>query len=107
MIRLFGSITLLSPPERSRLVRTKGNTRKIKHLLCRKTRVSARKISRKLDASERNVRWIMKNDLGVLRYKKIIEPLPSDDQKINRKKNCKSDSNKSSTRRNYEDSPFG
>ena len=40
----------------------------------------------KLDISERSVRRIMKNDLGLGPYKKISEPLPSNDQKIKRKK---------------------
>ena len=35
-----------------------------------------------LGISERNVRRIMKNDLGLCPYKKVIEPLLSNDQKI-------------------------
>ncbi|CAF1073942.1 unnamed protein product [Rotaria magnacalcarata] len=35
--------------------------------------------------SERSVRRIMKNDLGLYPYKKVIEPLLSDDQKLKRK----------------------
>ena len=39
-----------------------------------------------LDIFERSVRRIMKNDLGLRPYKKVIEPLLSNDQKIKRKK---------------------
>ena len=39
-----------------------------------------------LDISERSVRRIMKKDLGLRPYKKVIEPLLSNDQKIKRKK---------------------
>ncbi len=38
-----------------------------------------------LDISERSVRRIIKNDLGLYPYKKVIEPLLSDDQKLKRK----------------------
>ncbi|CAF4630188.1 unnamed protein product [Rotaria magnacalcarata] len=67
MILQSGSITLSSPPGCPRLARTKGNIRK-------------------LDISERSVRRILKNDLGLHPYKKVVEPLLSDDQKIKRKK---------------------
>ncbi|CAF3708708.1 unnamed protein product [Rotaria socialis] len=46
----------------------------------------ARKISMEPDISERSVRRIMKNDLGLYPYKKkVIEPLLSDHQKLKRK----------------------
>jgi len=86
MIRQSGSIELSSPPGRPRLVRTKENIQKIKHRLRRKKRVSARKISMELDISYTSVRRIIKNDLGLRPYKKVIEPALSDDQKIKRKK---------------------
>ncbi len=38
-----------------------------------------------LDISERSVRRIMKNDLGLYPCKKVIEPLLSDEQKVKRK----------------------
>ena len=80
MIRRSGSIKLSCSP------RTKGNIQKVKHRLRRKKRVSTRKLSMELDISERSVRRIMKNDLGLRPYKKVIEPLLSNDQKIKRKK---------------------
>ena len=39
-----------------------------------------------LDISERSVRRIMEKDLRLRPYKKVIEPLLSNDQKIKRKK---------------------
>ncbi|CAF4301541.1 unnamed protein product [Rotaria magnacalcarata] len=86
MILQSGSITLSSPPGCSRLARTKGNIRKVKNRLRRKKRVSAQKLSMELDISERSVRRMLKNDLGLHPYKKVVEPLLSDDQKIKRKK---------------------
>ncbi|CAF1481933.1 unnamed protein product [Rotaria magnacalcarata] len=85
MIRQYGSIKLSSPPGRPRMVRTSENIRKVKNRCRRKRRVSARKLSMELDISERSVRRILKNDLGLRPYKKIVEPALSDDQKIKRK----------------------
>ena len=82
------------------------NIQKVKHRLRPKKRVSARKLSMDLRISERNVRRIMKNDLGLRSYKKVIEPLLSNDQKSKQKNICKLDSNKFSKRRNYENSLF-
>ncbi|CAF3343269.1 unnamed protein product [Rotaria socialis] len=86
MILQSGSITLSSPPGCPRLARAKGNIRKIKNRLRRNKRVSARKLSLELDISETRVRRILKSDLGLHPYKKFVEPLLSDDQKIKRKK---------------------
>ena len=106
MICQFGSIILSSPPDGPRFARTKGNIQKVKHRLRRKKRVSARKLSMDLHISDRSVRRIMKNDLGLRPYKKVIEPLLSNDQKIKRKNICKLDSNKFSKRGHYENSLF-
>ena len=86
MIRQSGSIKLSSSPGGSRFARTKGNIQKVKHRLRPKKRVSARKQSMELDISERSIRRIMEKDLGLRPYKKVIEPLLSNDQKIERKK---------------------
>ncbi|CAM4980305.1 unnamed protein product [Rotaria socialis] len=85
MIRQYGSIELSSPPGRPRIARTSENIRKVKNRCRRKRRVSPRKLSMELDISERSVRRILKNDLGLRPYKKIAEPALSDDQKIKRK----------------------
>ena len=79
MIFQFGSIGLTSPSSRPRIVRTNESIRKVKNRLCRKGRVLARKFSMELDISERSVRRILKVDLGLRLYKKIIEPALFDD----------------------------
>ena len=68
MIRRSGSIKLSNPPGGPRFARTKGKIQKVKHRLRRKKRVSARKLSMDLRISERSVRRIMKNDLGLRPY---------------------------------------
>ncbi|CAF4320388.1 unnamed protein product [Rotaria magnacalcarata] len=70
MIRQTDSITLSSPPGCPRSARTKENIQKVKHRLRRKKRVSALKLSMELDISDRSVRRILKNDLGLRAYKK-------------------------------------
>ena len=107
MIRQFDSIKLSSPPGDQRFATSKGNIQKIKHRLRRKKRVSAQKLSMELDVSERNVRRIMKNDLELRSYKKVIELFLSNDQKIKRKNIYKLGSNKFSKRGHYENSLFG
>ena len=86
MIRRSGSVKLSSSPGGPRFARTTGNIQKVKHRLRRKKRVPARNLSMELGMSERSVRRIMKNDQGLCPYKKVIEPLLSNDQKIKRKK---------------------
>ena len=86
MMRHSGSIKLSSPPGGPRFARTKGRIQKVKYRLRPKKRVSARKPSMDLRISERSVRRIMKKDLGLRPYKKVIEPLLSDDQKNKRQK---------------------
>ena len=85
MIRRTGSIELSGTHGGPRIVRTKENILKVKNCLRRKTGVSARKLSMELGISATNVRRILKIDLGLKPYKKIIEPSLSDDQKIKRK----------------------
>ncbi|CAF1373168.1 unnamed protein product [Rotaria magnacalcarata] len=85
MIRQYGSIKLSSPPDRPQIARTSENIRKAKNRYRRKRRVSDRKLSMEPDISERSVRRILKNDLALRPYKKIVEPALSDDQKIKRK----------------------
>ena len=89
MIRHSGSIKLSSSLGNPRFATTKGNIQKVKHRLHRKKRVSAQKLSMDLRISERSVLRTMKNDLGLRPYKKVIESLLSNDQKI-KWKNCNS-----------------
>jgi hypothetical protein len=73
MIRQSGSIDLSSPPGCPRLARTKENIREVKCRLRRKKKISARKLSMELDISQTSVRRILKNDLGLRPYQKVIE----------------------------------
>ncbi|CAF2015007.1 unnamed protein product, partial [Rotaria magnacalcarata] len=90
MIRRTGSIELLGTHGGSRIIRTKENILKVKNSLRRKKRVSARKLSMELGISATSVRRILKIDLGLKPYKKVVEPSLSDDQKLKQKKfaNC-------------------
>ena len=107
MIRHSGSIELSRPPGCSCLIGTKENIQKIiKYRLCRKKCVSARRLSIEFHISQTSVQWIMKNDLGRRVYKKVIEPLFSSDQNIERKNICKLALNKFSKRGDDENSLF-
>ena len=86
MIRRIGSIELFGIHGGQSIVRTKENIPKVKNCLRRKTGVSARNLSMELGISATSVRRLLKVDLGLKPYKKVIEPLLSDDQKIKRKK---------------------
>ena len=86
MIRQSGFIALSTPPACPRFVRTNGNLQKAKYHLRRKRRVSARRLSMEFQISQTSVRRIMKSDLELHLSKIVIEPLPSDYQKLKRKK---------------------
>ena len=82
MIRQSRSIKLSSLPASLTFRNNEGQSiQKVKHRLRPKKRVSARKLSMDLRISERNVRRIMKNDLGLRSYTKVIEPLLFNDLK--------------------------
>ena len=85
MIRQTGSIELAGTHGSPHIVRTKENIQKVKNRLRRKKGVPARKLSMELGISATSVRRILKIDLGLKPYKKVIEPSLSDDQKIKRK----------------------
>ena len=86
MIWQSGSIALSTPSGCQHFVRMKSNIHKVKSRLRRKKRVSAGRRSMEFGISNRIVRRIMKNDLGLYLYKIVIELLLSDDQKIKWKK---------------------
>ena len=73
MIRQFGSVKLSSPSDRSRIVRTNENIRKVKNRFCSQERISARALSVEFDISEKIVQRRSKVDLGLHPHKKIIE----------------------------------
>ena len=86
MIGKTGSIELSTSPGRSRTIRTKESIKKVKHRLNRKKKVTSRKLAVELNISRTSVRRILKNDLLLRPYKKIVEPLLTDEHKEKRKK---------------------
>ncbi|CAF1292173.1 unnamed protein product [Didymodactylos carnosus] len=84
MIKETGSINLSSPTGRPRVIRSKTMIQKVKNWLKRKKRVSSRKLASDLDISERSIRRILKNDLGLRPYKKRIESLLTNMHKAKR-----------------------
>ena len=86
MIRETGSIELSISPDRSRTIRPKESIKKVKHRLNRKKKVTNRKLAVELNISRTSVRRILKNDLLLRPYKKIVEPLLTDEHKEKRKK---------------------
>ena len=86
MIRESGTIQLFTSPGRPRTIRTKQSIQKVKRRLTRKRRISTRKLALEPDISRTSVRRILKEDLHLRSYKKVIEPLLTDEQKAKRKK---------------------
>ena len=74
MIRQSGSIQLLGTRAGLGIVRIKGNIQDVRNRFRRKQKISVRKLSRELSISATSVRRILKIDLGLRPYKKIIEP---------------------------------
>ena len=83
-IATTGSINLSKPPGQIRTARTKGAIQKVKNRLKRKKSVSARKLALELEISERSVRRILKEDLNLKPYKKIVQPKLTDIHKAKR-----------------------
>ena len=86
MIRSTGSIELSASPGGPRLVRTPGAIGKVKDRLKRNRPISTRMLSRDLGISRTIVQRILKEDLVLKPYKKISEPLVTEQHKENRKK---------------------
>lgn len=86
MINKTGSIKLLSPPGRSRTVRTKANISKIKYRLGQKKRVAKRRLAAEIYISRRSAQRILREELGCFPYKKIKQPQLTDLQKQKRVK---------------------
>ena len=84
MISDTGSINLSKSSGRLRTIRTKGAIQKVKNRLKQKKPVSARKLTLELEISERSVRRILKDDLNLKPYKKIVQPRLTDDHKTKR-----------------------
>ena len=86
MIRQIGIISPPRLPGCPCLVRTKANIRKVKDHYRRKSPVSARKIATELEIWRISVWRILKNDIELRPYKKIMGSSLFHDQRIKRKK---------------------
>ena len=86
MIRETDFIALSTFTDRSRTIQTKEYIKKVKHRLNWKKKVTSRKLAAELNISRTSVRQILKNDLLLRPYKKIVEPLLTDEHKEKRKK---------------------
>jgi inhibitor of nuclear factor kappa-B kinase subunit alpha len=86
MLRDTGSIELFSPPGRPRIVRTKGTITKVKNRLQQKRPISTRKLAKEFGISRTSMQRILRSDLGLRPYKKIREPMLTDEHKDKCKK---------------------
>jgi hypothetical protein len=85
MVHRYGSLQLTGTRVSPCILRTEENIQKVENCLHRKKRVSAQKLSFKLDMSKISVWRIPKKDSGLKPYRKLIELLLSDNQKIRSK----------------------
>ena len=88
MLAETGAIHLTHPPGRPRTASDRKTIAKVKSRLRRRKPVSVRKLAQELGISFKSVHRIMKNDLQLKAYKKTVEPLLTDLQKVKRKKFC-------------------
>jgi transposase len=86
MISETGSINLSSSTGRVRTARSKAAIRKGKSHVKREKPLSARRIALELEISERSVRRILRDDLHLKPYEKIVEPLITDAHRAKRVK---------------------
>ena len=86
MIREIGSTELSASTGRSSIIRMKELIKKMKDRSNLKKKVTSRKLAVELNISRTSVRRILKNDLLLRPYKKIVEPLLTDEHKEKRKK---------------------
>lgn len=84
LIRETGDIDLSKPPGGQRTARTNANFKKVKNILSKAKRTSARKMAKKLCISDRSVRRILHEDLKCSAYKIVKEPAITDLQKTKR-----------------------
>jgi hypothetical protein len=84
MISEAGSIQQSRSSGSPRLIRTKKMIELVKNRSKRKKKGSIRKLATELDLSNAPVHRIVRNDLGSHAYKKRIEPLRTDTQRVKR-----------------------
>ena len=81
MIGESGSIELSASPGSSPAIRAKKWIKRVKDRLNRKKKATSRKVAVQLNISRTSVRRILKNDLLLRPYKKMVEPLLIDERK--------------------------
>ena len=81
MIGESGSIELSTSPESSPAIRVKKWIKRVKGRLNRKKKATSRKVAVQQNISRTSVRRILKNDLLLRPYNKMIEPLLIDEHK--------------------------
>ncbi|CAM4772912.1 unnamed protein product [Rotaria magnacalcarata] len=74
MINTTGSITLSSPPDCPRTIRTNAAIVKVKNCLSQKKRASTQKLAKDMKISRTSVQRILGEDLGCKPYKKTKQP---------------------------------
>lgn len=79
------AIQRLTSPGRPRRIRTKQSIQKVNQRLIGKESFLAWKLALELNIFCTSVRWIPKNYLHRWSYKKVVEPLLKDEQKVKRK----------------------
>ena len=80
-----GSIELSTLPGRSPIIPSKKSIKEVKNRLNRKRKATSRKLAVQLNISRTSVRRILKNDLLLRPYNKIVESLLTDEHKEKRK----------------------
>ena len=81
LFRETGLVDLKRPPGRPRTIRTKAVIQKVKRKMNRKIPPSAAKLAVKMNLSETTVRRVLKTDLKLKPYKKIVQSLLTDQHK--------------------------
>jgi transposase len=85
MVRETGTIDLSKPPGCHRTVRTKAAIQKVKRKRKGSKKISCRRLAFEMEISRSSVHRILKQDLQLKAYKKVQEPLLTDEHKARRK----------------------
>ena len=86
MIDQTGIVSTSRSPDCPRIIRTSATIEKVKNRLKGGGRVSAWKLSKKLQLSRTSIQRILKDDLRYFPYKIIIKPFLTDAHKAERKR---------------------
>lgn len=83
-LKNHGSLNLVKSTGRPRSVRTKSLIQKVKSRFGRKRPLSVRKLANELSTSASSMHRVLLNDLKLKSYKKIVEPMLSEEHKHKR-----------------------